>query len=169
MKSAKVPSFSSPEFHQSTLSAFASNLTATWGEFYNQAHLDNDASLISYGGWCGIWEDSGLPASQTEGFDISFGQFVLPGISTVVNFGAVDGWKDLLWSSNLLCHQTVQSKRPPNSPFTRFAFSAQINKCLYDGCVTALQKDSLNFGGFSQRDAQIRRHIYPACKSIIYA
>ncbi|EFP89904.1 uncharacterized protein PGTG_16192 [Puccinia graminis f. sp. tritici CRL 75-36-700-3] len=42
MKSAKIPSFASPEFDQVPSLPFASNLTATWGEFYNRAHIDNN-------------------------------------------------------------------------------------------------------------------------------
>ncbi|KAA1099857.1 hypothetical protein PGT21_022939 [Puccinia graminis f. sp. tritici] len=124
MKSARSPSFSSSEFHQSSPLAYASNLTATWGEFYNQAHIDNDVNSISYGGWCGISQETGKPASKADGFDVKYGQFFLPGISTVVDFNAIDGWTDLFWASNYLYHQTVQSERPTDSPFTRFAFSA---------------------------------------------
>ncbi|KAA1080849.1 hypothetical protein PGT21_023709 [Puccinia graminis f. sp. tritici] len=159
MKSAKIPSFASPEFDQVPSLPFASNLTATWGEFYNRAHIDNDVSSISYGGWCGIHRNSGQPASKEEGFDIEYGQFFLPGISTVVDFNAIDGWTDLFWASNLLYHQTVRSKRPHQSLFDRFAFSVQINKSLHDACLSSLGKTGQTIGGFSARDAQVRRLI----------
>jgi hypothetical protein len=170
LKSARSPSFASPEYSQCSPNAFASNLTATWGEFYNDAHIDNDVGAISYGGWCGIKEESGFPASKVDGFDVAFGQFFLPGISTLVDFDSVDGWTDLFWASNLLFHQTVQSQRPSNSPFTRFGFSVQINKCFYDGCITALGDNSLKFAGFNARDAYARKLIYPSSKliSVLY-
>ena len=81
MSLANLPSFASPEFHQRSTSPFASNLTATWGEFFNEAHIDNDVNSISYGGWCGINEKTGQPASWDDGFDIQYGQFFHPGIS----------------------------------------------------------------------------------------
>ncbi|OAV87513.1 hypothetical protein PTTG_05356, partial [Puccinia triticina 1-1 BBBD Race 1] len=89
MQKAKVPGFGDLEFNNSNSTPFASNLTATWGEFSNQAHIDNDVGPISYGGWCGIEEASGEPASKAGGYDIEYGQFFLPGISTVVDFNAV--------------------------------------------------------------------------------
>ncbi|KNE92568.1 hypothetical protein PSTG_14078 [Puccinia striiformis f. sp. tritici PST-78] len=164
MKSAKLPSFASLEFDQASPMPFASNLTATWNEFSNESHIDNDVSPISYGGWCGITEDSGMLASRLRGFDIQHGQFFLPGISTVVDFSAVDGWTDVFWNSNLLYHQTVQSSRPANSPFTRFAFSVQITKPLFDGCQAILGKSGIKFGGFNERDARVKSLIFPSCE-----
>lgn len=111
-------------------------------------------------------EETGVPASKDDGFNIKYGQFFLPGISTVVDFNAVDGWTDLFWASNLLYHQTVQSKRPAGSPFTRFGFSIQINKSFYDGCVAALGRTDLIFGGFEERNAQVREKIFSNCKYI---
>jgi hypothetical protein len=160
MASANLPSFSATEFDNSSTSAYASNLTATWGEFYNEAHIDNDVNSISYGGWCGINQQTGKPASQADGFDVEYGQFVLPGISTVVDFNAMDGWTDLFWASNLLYHQTVKSQKPLDSPFSRFAFSVQINKTFYDSCVLALKKTDLVFGGLTARDAQVREKVF---------
>ncbi|KAI9605093.1 hypothetical protein H4Q26_003065 [Puccinia striiformis f. sp. tritici PST-130] len=168
MKSAKLPSFASLEFDQASPMPFASNLTATWNEFSNESHIDNDVSPISYGGWCGITEDSGMLASRLRGFDIQHGQFFLPGISTVVDFSAVDGWTDVFWNSNLLYHQTVQSSRPANSPFTRFAFSVQITKPLFDGCQAILGKSGIKFGGFNERDARVKSLIFPSSFSLGY-
>ncbi|KAA1134595.1 hypothetical protein PGTUg99_006732 [Puccinia graminis f. sp. tritici] len=165
MASANLPSFSATEFDKSSPSAYASNLTATWGEFYNEAHIDNDVNSISYGGWCGINQQTGKPASQADGFDVEYGQFVLPGISTVVDFNAIDGWTDLFWASNLLYHQTVKSQKPSDSPFSRFAFSVQINKTFYDSCVLALKKTDLVFGGLTARDAQVREKVFEQLKS----
>jgi len=166
MSLANLPSFASPEFHQRSTSPFASNLTATWGEFFNESHIDNDVNSISYGGWCGINEKTGQPASWDDGFDIQYGQFFLPGISTVVDFNAVDGWTDMFWASNYLFHQTVKSQRPSQSPFTRFGFSVQINNSFYNSGLAAIGRNDLIFGGTEARDAEVRNRIFPSCKSI---
>ncbi|KNE89529.1 hypothetical protein PSTG_17016 [Puccinia striiformis f. sp. tritici PST-78] len=157
MRSANLPSFASSEFTDTRPDSFASNLTATWGEFYNAAHIDNDVSPISYGGWCDIDEESGEPAVNGDQPRIENGQFFLPGISTVVDFGAVDGWTDLFWLLNLLYHQTVRSTKPPGCRTTRFGFSVQINKCLYDAFVK-MPDDAHNKGdcvGISARVARV--------------
>ncbi|POW22895.1 hypothetical protein PSHT_00738 [Puccinia striiformis] len=137
MKTNNLPSFLTPEFtcprcpHSTP---FASNLTATWGEFYNRAHVDNDVSQMVYGGWCNVDGTTGLPAPHSDGSsEVKFGQFYLPGISTIVDFSAIDGWTDMFWASNVLFHQTVKSERSPGSNITRFAFSVQTNKSFFDG------------------------------------
>ncbi|KAI7933102.1 hypothetical protein MJO29_017030 [Puccinia striiformis f. sp. tritici] len=137
MKTNNLPSFLTPEFtcprcpHSTP---FASNLTATWGEFYNRAHVDNDVSQMAYGGWCNVDGTTGLPAPHSDGSsEVKFGQFYLPGISTIVDFSAIDGWTDMFWASNVLFHQTVKSERSPGSNITRFAFSVQTNKSFFDG------------------------------------
>ncbi|KAI7960427.1 hypothetical protein MJO29_005495 [Puccinia striiformis f. sp. tritici] len=137
MKTNNLPSFLTPEFtcprcpHSTP---FASNLTATWGEFYNRAHVDNDVSQMAYGGWCNVDGTTGLPAPHSDGSsEVKFGQFYLPGISTIVDFSAIDGWTDMFWASNVLFHQTVKSERSPGSNITRFAFSVQTNESFFDG------------------------------------
>lgn len=110
MKQANIPGFGAQEYGDpQDTKPFAANITATWREFYNQAHIDDDVNAITYGGFCGIHEATGEPAHFSQGFDIKQGQFVLPGISTVIEFDKHDGWIDLFWASNLLFHQTVQS------------------------------------------------------------
>ncbi|KAH9469070.1 hypothetical protein Pst134EA_009593 [Puccinia striiformis f. sp. tritici] len=127
-----TPEFTCPRCPHST--PFASNLTATWGEFYNRAHVDNDVSQMVYGGWCNVDGTTGLPAPHSDGSsEVKFGQFYLPGISTIVDFSAIDGWTDMFWASNVLFHQTVKSERSPGSNITRFAFSVQTNKSFFDG------------------------------------
>jgi len=158
MQSAAVPGFASKKYGDKSETSYASNLTATWNEFFNNAHLDHDVSSMSYGGWCTIKEMTGEPARFEDGVDLKYGQFFYPGISTVVDFGAVNGWTDMLWSSTLLYHQTVKTERPKGSCFTQFVFSVQINSCLFSRCQDAV-KNPRHVGEFSDLIHTIKERI----------
>ncbi|KAH9472010.1 hypothetical protein Pst134EA_002639 [Puccinia striiformis f. sp. tritici] len=107
----------------------ATEIITAWGDFYDRAHINDSKATdynITYGGFCGVEECSGKLAIHGEKFGIKFGQFVFPGISTVVGFDQTDGWTDLFWNSKALFHQSVRSQKPDNCPFTRFSFSVNF-------------------------------------------
>jgi len=138
MNSASIPGFGDPTCDQSGVDTFAGNFTATWKEFYNQAHVDNDINSITMAGFCAITESSGIPATFDQGLDLKYGQFIFPGLSTIIDLASIDGWTDFFWTSKFVFHQTVQTHRPLGSPSTRFLCSMKFKSKLFDVCKKLL-------------------------------
>lgn len=142
MKSNNIPGFgnlkgSADPDHDLLKNVFASNYTFTYKNFYNKAHLDNDDSLMTLGMWTTIDLDTNMPVFTPAFTDVKYGQFVFPGLATVVHFENHPGIVLIMWPANQVFHQTVQSIEPPPNymgNFTRFGSSVQISTRTKDYC-----------------------------------
>jgi len=130
MRKNGIPSFHSQQPNQYE-EAFSGNITTTWNNFYNKAHLDNDVNTMTLICHYMINEITGEIATFDEGANqVQGGQLAFCDLKSSIDFAQSDGWTDSLVATNTVWHQTLPSKKPPGCPFGRFGFSTQINQWL---------------------------------------
>ena len=152
---AKVPSFGALEYNEVNKTVFASNLTFTLDDFYNNFHCDKDYNSYSYGIWAPTFLESGDLASQEiDNFESKGGEFVIAPYGVCIDFNGCDGVTEIIWRAKSDEHRTFPSKT--KAPFTRIGTSVQISKKLLLG-VQAYNRDrkeekniSLSIRGTSQ-------------------
>ncbi|CUA72845.1 hypothetical protein RSOLAG22IIIB_10353 [Rhizoctonia solani] len=126
-----VPRFGTKEPFTELPASFGSNLTVTWGDFYNVYHFDNDASPRAFGSWFVTTDDGKLVTDPKLIRDaVKGGYFALPAYKLAVDFGACPGVVDLMWSSTEDLHATSESITTDG--FRRIGTSIQVPKTLAD-------------------------------------
>ncbi|KAG8749126.1 hypothetical protein FRC11_011573 [Ceratobasidium sp. 423] len=126
-----VPRFGTKEPFTGLPASFGSNLTVTWGDFFNTYHFDLDASPRAAGSWFVTTDDGKLvtdPKLIREA--VKGGYFALPAYKLAIDFGACPGVVDLMWSSTQDLHATSESITTEG--FRRIGTSIQVPKSLAD-------------------------------------
>ncbi|KAG8714832.1 hypothetical protein FRC08_011386 [Ceratobasidium sp. 394] len=132
MEESSLPRFGTSEVDdQGASEAFGSNLTVTWGDFWNVCHCDDDTSPRAAGLWLNtdnhgnlIWDPKRIREA------VQGGLFALPEYKLAIDFGACPGVVDVMWSSVTDLHATTRSITEPG--FRRIGSSIQVPKSTAD-------------------------------------
>ncbi|KAG8699069.1 hypothetical protein FRC08_005520 [Ceratobasidium sp. 394] len=132
MEESDLPRFGTSEVDdQGAPEAFGSNLTVTWGDFWNVYHCDNDTSPRAAGLWLNTDDHGNLiwdPKRIREA--VQGGLFAFPEYKLAIDFGACPGVVDVMWSSVTDLHATTPSITEPG--FRRIGSSIQVPKSTAD-------------------------------------
>jgi hypothetical protein len=118
---------------------FASFLTFTMWNFYNQPHMDQDVNNWTLVVWIPIFdpktrmEDN--PILADEGFDMLGGEFTFRDYQVYLDLQEVRGVTICVFKSNSVQHQTLPGASR-SGKYTRIGFSCQMSKSMSDAVVT---------------------------------
>jgi hypothetical protein len=119
-----------------------SNLTVTYGDFANLLHKDNDESPYTFGIWMttddvgNIIHDAGTIKDGIEG-----GEFIWPEFGCGADFGACNGFVELIWRGQFDKHGTAQSTT--KAGLKRWGSSIQVARSLERGATRLHNNPSL--------------------------
>jgi hypothetical protein len=117
---------------------FASFLTFTMFNFFNQPHQDSDVNNWTLVIWIPIFN----PRTRTEddliladeGFDMEGGQFTFRDFQVYLDLTEVLGVTMCVFKSNSIRHQTLRG-HSRSGKYTRIGFSCQMSKSMSDAVV----------------------------------
>jgi hypothetical protein len=124
-----------------TANDFASFLTFTMYNFFNQPHQDRDVNLWTLVIWIPIFspktraEDN--PILADEGFDMMGGQFTFQEFQVYLDLEDFCGVTLCVFKSNSVTHQTLRGVSR-SGKYTRIGFSCQMSKTMSDAVHTYL-------------------------------
>jgi hypothetical protein len=139
---SRFPSMAQMEYPSPyTSDDFASFLTFTMFNFYNQPHKDSDVNDWTLVIWIPIFnpqtrtEDD--PVLADEGFDMMGGQFTFRDFQVYLDLQEVRGVTMCVFQSNSVRHQTLPGVSQ-SGRYTRIGFSCQMSKSMSDAVQTYL-------------------------------
>lgn len=137
LQNLNIPGFAAQTREENNRTSFSGNITMTYKDFYNKAHLDNDINCATLISSCRINERTGdIVTFQDGAHVVKGGQLSFCGIRVVVDYDDHDGWTDIICPTNYLWHQTARSYQPNGTPpnnMGRFGVSMQTNQFLRVG------------------------------------
>ena len=132
MKGSNIPNWDQQEWREAHSDVeFASNVSVTWGDFYNRNHRDKaDINPFTYGLFAYINPQTGEvipPPSNERGHGLMF-----PHQACIVDYAESNGIVEVVWETTKFHHYTT---KPPDSLkttnySTHFGCSLQINETL---------------------------------------
>jgi hypothetical protein len=128
----------------------ASNLTVTFGDFANLLHTDGDESPYTFGIWM-TTDDNGniIHDADTIKNGIKGGEFIWHDFGCGADFGACNGFVELIWRGKLDMHGTVQSTT--TGRLKRWGSSIQVANSLERGSNRLRNNPSLQVADLPNR------------------
>ncbi|KAA1122482.1 hypothetical protein PGTUg99_037679 [Puccinia graminis f. sp. tritici] len=141
-KNFNFPSISSDTFNHTYDFSFASHLSFTLKNFYNQPHCDRDSSTYTFGLWLPIDERDGSLIKND--LHVKGGNFLFPDDHFGLKFEGFNGVVEIIWKADELSHHTEISTS--HSHHTRLGLSCEIPSTTLETLVR-LQNNFYNNNG----------------------
>ncbi|KAA1105485.1 Leucine-zipper-like transcriptional regulator 1 [Puccinia graminis f. sp. tritici] len=135
-----LPSMAHMEWPPSSYHAldFASFLTFTMYDFFNETHFDSDANNWTLVCWIPILNprtsDKDDPILADDGFDMIGGQFTFRDFQVYLDLNKVIGVTMCVFRSKDHHHQTLAGSSPSDK-YTRIGFSCQMSEAMSNAVV----------------------------------
>ncbi|EFP93984.2 uncharacterized protein PGTG_19938 [Puccinia graminis f. sp. tritici CRL 75-36-700-3] len=135
-----LPSMAHMEWPPSSYHAldFASFLTFTMYDFFNETHFDSDANNWTLVCWIPILNprtsDKDDPILADDGFDMIGGQFTFRDFQVYLDLNKVIGVTMCVFRSKDHRHQTLAGSSPSDK-YTRIGFSCQMSEAMSNAVV----------------------------------